>query len=175
MFGDGRSFAGPRGKLSTIVTIRSLKYDGAVRRTWKADLIEQTPFLYTFLGTFDKAVDHPDLGRIEKGTASYEYIWPDRWYNVFRFHEPDGSLRNWYCNVGMPPSLEDDVLSYVDLDIDILIWPTGAPIVLDEDEFAIHAARYEYPVEVLHEVENAKQKLLEMIAGREFPFDIPFN
>ncbi len=161
--------------MSARVPIRSLKYDGSVRRTWKADLIEQTTSLYTFLGKFDETVDHPDLGRIEKGTLSYEYFWPDRWYNVFRFHEPDGQLRNWYCNVGMPPILEEGALSYVDLDVDILMWPTGVPIILDEDEFRINAARYAYSADVLLEVENAKQELLEIIANCEFPFDVSVN
>ncbi len=157
--------------MNKIATIRALKYDGEVRRTWKAELLEGTASLSTFVGKFEDAVVHPDLGLIEKGTLSYEYFWTDRWYNVFRFHEPDGSLRNWYCNIGKPPVIEEGVVSYVDLDIDVLVWPGDDPIVLDEDEFIINAARYAYSADVLLEVENAKRELLKRVASREFPFD----
>ena len=63
-----------------------------------------------FLGVFDLEVEHPDLGIIRRGTVSYEYYWLDQWYNVFRFENPDGPLRNYYCNVNMPPVFANNVL-----------------------------------------------------------------
>jgi hypothetical protein len=46
-------------------------------------------------GEFAEDVEHSNLGQIKNGTVSHEYFWLDRWYNVFRFHEPDGTLRNF--------------------------------------------------------------------------------
>ena len=44
-------------------------------------------------------------------------------------------LRGWYCNVGKPALLDGDCLSYVDLALDLLVFPDGRQVVLDEDEF----------------------------------------
>ena len=105
------------------ITINSRKYDQSIRRTWTCELIERNDPLIVVVGEFDRDVEHPGLGSISRGTVSYEYYWLDRWYNIFRFHEPDGALRNYYCNVAMPPTLDNGVLDYVDLDIDIVVWP----------------------------------------------------
>ncbi len=153
------------------VTINSRKYDQSIRRTWHAELIESVGSMRLFVGKFDRDVEHADLGFIPRGTVSYEYYWLDRWYNVFRFLLPDGALRNYYCNVNMPPAFENGVLDYVDLDIDVLVWPDGRHHVLDMDEFEQNAALFVYPAELRA---NAMNSLTELIANKEsrkFPFD----
>ena len=157
--------------LPRTVKISSRKYDQSIRRSWNCDLIEQRDDLIVFVGVFDMSVEHPDLGFIEQGTVSYEYYWLDRWYNVFRFHEPDGRLRNWYCNINMPPNFGGDEFDYVDLDIDILVWPGGEVKVLDEDEFCENALKYGYSDDVIQNAKTAKADLLSMIRNREFPFE----
>ncbi|HSI89070.1 MAG TPA: DUF402 domain-containing protein [Pyrinomonadaceae bacterium] len=152
------------------VTINSRKYDHTIRRSWQARLIETDGSLLVFVGVFAQAVHHPDLGHILAGTVSYEYYWLDRWYNVFRFHEPDGTFRNWYCNINMPPTFEGGVLDYVDLDIDILIWPGKEPIVLDEDEFEENAALFAYSQDVITGSRNALAALQRDIKTEAFPF-----
>jgi uncharacterized protein len=152
------------------VTINSRKYDLTIRRSWQARLIETKGSLLVFVGVFAEGVQHPDLGRISSGTISYEYYWLDRWYNVFRFHEPDGTFRNWYCNINMPPKFEGSVLDYVDLDIDILIWPGKEPIVLDEDEFEENAALFNYPEEVITGSRTGLALLQRDIEAQAFPF-----
>ena len=152
------------------VTINSRKYDLTIRRTWQARLIERADSLLVFVGEFAEEVHHPDLGHILAGTVSYEFYWLDRWYNVFRFHEPDGTFRNWYCNINMPPKFVEGVLDYVDLDIDILIWPGREPIVLDEDEFEENAALFNSPEEVIPGSRTGLALLQRDIEAQAFPF-----
>lgn len=156
---------------SPIVSINSRKYDLSIRRSWQARLIEQKADLLLFVGEFAEDVHHPDLGHIQAGTISYEYYWLERWYNVFRFHHPDGTFRNWYCNVNMPPTFDGAILDYVDLDIDVLIWPGKEPIILDEQDFAENAIAYAYPPEVIRNAEAALAQLLRNIETRAFPFN----
>src|SRR5215210_5537237 len=85
-------------------TINSRKYDQSIRRSWQCRLLQQSGRLFVFEGVFDLDVQHDDLGIIRRGSVSYEYYWLDRWYNVFRFHEPEGQLRNYYCNINTPPA-----------------------------------------------------------------------
>src|SRR4051812_9320746 len=103
------------------ITINALKYDGQLRRSWQAGILKEGPDLIVAVGVFDQAVQHDDLGLIQQGTVSFEYFWPARWYNVFRFIESDGRFRNFYCNIAMPPRVHDGVLEFVDLDIDVVI------------------------------------------------------
>ncbi len=152
------------------VTINSKKLDGTVCRSWRADLIFRSETLLTFIGEFEEEVRHPHLGIIRRGTISYEFYWLDRWYNVFRFHEPGGELRNFYCNVNMPPTFEDGVIDYVDLDIDVLVWPNFEYTVLDRDDFESNAVTYSYSSELITNAEASLEQLLSLVERREFPF-----
>lgn len=153
-----------------VITVRSRKYDLTIRRTWTCRFIEQKEKLLTFVGEFDHAIEHPDLGSIRKGTVSYEFYWLDRWYNIFEFREPNGIFRNFYCNVNMPPNFDGKYLDYVDLDIDIVVWPNLEYTILDRDEFEQNAAAYNYPESVIRQAEKSTMDLEAMIANREFPF-----
>jgi protein associated with RNAse G/E len=97
------------------------------------------------VGTFEDRVEHPDLGIIEAGTVSHERFYLNRWYNYFIFEQPPGSLRNYYINICMPPSISDGVVDYVDLDIDVIVWPDGRMVTVDMDEFEANGKIYSYP------------------------------
>jgi uncharacterized protein len=153
------------------ITVVSRKYDLSVRRTWNCKHVESVGNLLILRGEFAESVEHPDLGLIGKNTISTEYFWLDRWYNVFRFEEPGGRLRNFYCNVNMPPRFDGMTLDYVDLDIDLILWPDGHVATLDEDEFAANAARFDYPPNVRRSVRDALEQLKRLIQSREFPFE----
>lgn len=157
-----------------IITINSRKFDGSLHRSWKAKLISQKNSLVTLIGEFETEVFHPILGVIGRGTISYEFYWLDRWYNVFRFHEPSGDLRNFYCNVNLPPTFENGVLDYVDLDIDVLVRNDFSHQILDLDEFETNDELYSYPPELREKTEASLNELQFLIQNKIFPFDYKF-
>lgn len=153
------------------ITINARKFDGSLHRSWKADLLDSEGPLLTFLGRFEFDVSHPELGFIRRGTYSYEYYWLDRWYNVFRFHEPEGTFRNFYCNINKPPVFDGATLDYVDLDIDLLVVPGRTTRVLDREEFELNAEKYSYPGDVKNNAALALRELSSLIDRKHFPFD----
>ena len=120
---------------------------------------------------FDQEIEHDILGTIASGTLSTEYYWLDRWFNVFRFGGRDGDLQSFYCNVTMPPTFDGHVLSYIDLDIDVLVKPDFSYRVLDLEDFEENAARFAYPPGVQMNAHAALAKLIRLIETRAFPFD----
>lgn len=153
------------------ITIKSRKFDNQIHKKWNADLIEITNTLLIFKGVFENEITHKFLGVIRAGTISYEFYWSDRWYNVFRFHEPDGKFRNFYCNINTPPTFKNGVLDYIDLDIDVVVWKDFSPIVLDHDEFTENSFKYNYSRHILTNTKSALRALLKNIEDRKFPFD----
>jgi Uncharacterized domain/protein associated with RNAses G and E len=157
--------------LDDTITVNSRKFDGSIRRSWTCRLIGQENTLLVFEGVFDCDVRHDDLGFIRRGTISYEYYWLDRWYNVFRFHEPEGKLRNYYCNLNMPPVFENGVLDYVDLDLDVLVWKDFSYKVLDREDFEENSAKFDYSEELRRTVEKSLAEIIRLIETKAFPFD----
>lgn len=161
----------PMKKAKQNIIINSRKFDGKIHRSWKAELISQKNSLLSLVGKFEQEVKHSHLGVIRRNTISYEYYWLDRMYNVFRFHEPEGDLRNFYCNINLPPSFEDNILDYIDLDIDILVWKDFSISTLDLDEFEENALIFNYSEDLITKSKETLARLINDIENRKFPFD----
>ena len=152
------------------ITVRVLKYDGSEYRRWDATLAQQDESLMVLDGEFANEVQHHLLGNISRGTRTIEYYWLDRWYNIFRFLESDGATRLYYCNVNTKPEISRGILTYIDLDMDILVYPDFSYQVLDLEEFETNAARYGYTDQVKRQAHKALAELISMIETRHFPF-----
>src|SRR5215213_7916156 len=155
------------------IVVRSCKQDGRVRRSWPARVARREGSLVVLDAFFAEEIKHSLIGTIEAGTLSTEFFWTDRWYSVFRFQVPGGGLLKFYCNINTPPSLEGGFLTFVDLDVDVLVQPDFSFEVLDEDEFERHAELYQYPFEYRPNVQEALDELRHLIENRQFPFDAP--
>jgi predicted RNA-binding protein associated with RNAse of E/G family len=106
------------------------RYSGMLTRRDGAALHLEAPF---------NGEDSPFMGTVIKhGDRFVETYYTDRWYNIFEIHDrDDDALKGWYCNVGKPAVFDaGDVISYVDLALDLWVAPDGTQTVLDEDEFA---------------------------------------
>jgi uncharacterized protein len=153
------------------IVVSVKKYDGAEHRRWPARVAKTDGPLLVLDAVFDEEIQHDLLGTIASGTISTEYYWLDRWYNVFRFSDPDQKLKNFYCNINVPPRFDGRVLSYIDLDIDVLVDADLSYKILDEDDFEENAKSYSYPKEVQAQARAALGELIALIESRSFPFN----
>ena len=154
-----------------LIEVEARKHDQSKHRQWQAQLVRQVGSLLILDARFDAEISHELLGVIASGTRSIEYYWLDRWYNVFRFLEPDGALRNFYCNINLPPTFDGHLLSYVDLDIDLLVAPDLTYRIVDLEEFEENAIKFNYSLDLKNHAERALCELVSLIEQREFPFN----
>lgn len=152
------------------IGVRVFKYDGTEYRRWKATLSRRECSLIVLDAEFDEDIEHHLLGQIPGGTRTIEYYWLERWYNIFQFMNEDGGTRLFYCNVNMPPEFQDDLLTYIDLDIDVVVQPDLSYQILDLEEFEVNAERYHYSNEVTENARTSANELISMIEARSFPF-----
>jgi len=155
---------------SNEVIVRVLKHDGSEHRRWSGRIEKQESSLIVLEAEFDVDVSHHLLGEIKRGTRLIEYYWLDNWYNVFRFLHDDGSTRLYYCNVIKPPTFDGSSLTYVDLDIDVVVRPDYSYEVLDLEEFKANSEAYGYSDEEKANAAAALAALIGMIQARQFPF-----
>ena len=138
-----------------------LKDDGRERRRWAAQVVKQVGPLIVLDAVFDEEIQHDLLGTIALGTVSKEYYWFDRWYNVFRFND------RFYCNVTKPPTFDGSILTYVDLDIDVLVESDFSYKILDLEDFENSS----YPASLKQKALQALEELVGMVETRSFPFN----
>lgn len=152
------------------VSVCVLKYDGTEHRRWAATLVQQLESLVVLEGVFESEVEHHLMGLITSGTSSVEYYWLDRYYNVFRLTEKSGKFRSFYCNISTPAQLSNGVLTYVDLDIDVLVEPDFSYRVIDLDDFEANVKAQGYSEEIQSQAHEALAELISAIEARQFPF-----
>ncbi|HZR99488.1 MAG TPA: DUF402 domain-containing protein [Chloroflexota bacterium] len=153
---------------SRALRVLKKRYDGSTVFAWTGRLLERTDEYVLLAGLFNAL--RRDLGYVilERGDLFLEWYYFGRWYNVFQVYGRDGQLKGWYCNVGMPPELQDDELGYVDLALDVFVHPDGQYLVLDEDEFAELKRTTLAPAHAAL-AERGLAELLAMIAAERLP------
>jgi protein associated with RNAse G/E len=157
--------------IAETIIVRVFKHDGHEHRRWPARVAKTEGSLIVLDAVFEEEIQHDLLGTIALGTISTEYYWLDRWYNVFRFSDREGKLKRFYCNLNTPPQFDGEVLSYIDLDIDVLVEPDLTYKILDLEDFDENAKRYHYSGEVQTNTRQALAELTRLIETKSFPFD----
>lgn len=71
--------------------------------------------------------------RVPVGTVTVAHYWVDRPYNVYHLLTGGRTLA-YYCNVATETTVAPDLVAYLDLTVDVLVLPSGAVTVLDEDD-----------------------------------------
>ena len=108
------------------------------QETWryKASLLENKDDRIVLEARFDREDTNLHGMLLAKGDRFIETYYTNRWYNIYEIHAiEDDHLRGWYCNIGHPAEIEGNTLSYIDLALDLLVFPDGRQVVLDEEEF----------------------------------------
>jgi len=118
--------------------ITVIKRDISGMETWRYEgqILERGEGEITIEARFNKG-DTPFYEiSLLRGDRFVETYYEDRWYNIFEIHDrEDDRLKGWYCNIACPAVITDESISYIDLALDLLVYPDGRQIVLDEDEF----------------------------------------
>jgi protein associated with RNAse G/E len=135
--------------------------------TWryKAKLLEDKDSCIVLEARFDREDTSLHGMILAKGDRFVETYYTNRWYNTFEIHaREDDQPRGWYCNIGKPAEFDGQVLSYIDLALDLLVFPDGRQIVLDEDEFA----ELDITNQVRQQALNALANLRSLFRDKEF-------
>ena len=120
------------------IIIRKLDLSGVETWRYPGRVLSSTPD-QTVVEAFFNRDDLPFHGiTLKRNDRFIETYFNDGWYNIFAIYDQDdGRLKGWYCNICQPPVITPEEISYIDLALDLLVFPDGTQIVLDEDEFEV--------------------------------------
>jgi protein associated with RNAse G/E len=137
--------------------VESRSYDQALRGAWRAYKLDE----HTQLGDEQQSEVIGDIIRIwlpagtpmrwAIGTRPMRYncvqfFWPQRWYMLSAFYN-EATLRHTYASIIQPVTIEPECLSYVDLDLSVLVKPDLSYEILTQVEFEQAADMLHYSEE----------------------------
>ena len=152
--------------------IEALKFDRRLHYSLPAHLLDDDGPRLWFRSQSGGQINHVTRGQQFPITHPSDMIfWRERWYNVYLNYDDEGRFSHFYCNVGLPLEVSGHTLRFVDLDLDVRIFPDGRWDLLDEDEFIDHAALFGYPPDTQRAARQAVSDIIARWHARLSPFD----
>ncbi|UYN88769.1 MAG: DUF402 domain-containing protein [Anaerolineales bacterium] len=109
---------------------------GQLMYEWNGQLISYTDHEAVVEALFNAESGQMVDISLSKGDHFLESYYDDRWYNIFEVRDKDdGHLKGWYCNISAPAVITPAQIIFRDFALDLLVYPDGRQVVLDEDEF----------------------------------------
>ena len=150
------------------IHVRKLRPDGSQAFAWDGIVLRCDEIGIVLRAKFN--VDLVDLGftTFRRGDEFVEFYYWDRCFNVFQISSPDGTLKGWYANVGLPAELNaaSRELRYVDLELDVWTHPNGEFLILDQDEFDMVLTEH---IELADAAERGRAALLVLVESGHLP------
>lgn len=154
------------------IKVISQKYNGTLRDEsegylWAED--EATLTVITLPGT--PYFSPKKQGWFTTEDGSIDLYFKDKWYNVWHVCEQNSGINRLYANITLPATFQNDVLTWVDLDLDLRVHLDGSLELLDEDEFVENSALFAYPPAVIAQARAAVDELTACYQQQRFPFN----
>ena len=110
----------------------------------------------------------------QPATAAHAVLLPrESWWTALFNARPHRT--EIYCDITTVPVWSGDEVAMVDLDLDVRRRRGGEVQLLDEDEFALHRVRYDYPPDVVAQAEAAAKWLVGALGGGAEPFGAEYQ
>ncbi|MCU4771499.1 DUF402 domain-containing protein [Bacillus toyonensis] len=149
------------------ITERKIRYDSTIvdydclllkKQSESIVLFHEVQYSFTMTA-------HDTKLTIQKGSYTIAYYWEDRPYNLYVWRDKEGNYVGAYFNIVKNTQITEEVVSFEDLIIDIMVLPNGEYFILDEDELPEPIEKFEdgFVKEALHTLTDTIQELLPKI------------
>lgn len=158
-------------KLRKSVQIQAFKYPDTLHYEWEAELIELNEQYAMVACHAGRAFQHHTKQKqFIMPYPSIEIFFFEEWYTFSVSFRDNGEMM-YYCNIAMPAQFNNNIISFLDLDLDYLQEPYEDWKVVDEDEFIHNQQAFKYPQQLIVGAQLGLAKLQQLVASHGFPFD----
>ncbi len=155
-----------------VARVESFKYPRRPRYFQPMTVVEDAPDRLILYGASGSPIY---VGKDDKTVAAGHHtlaiMWPDRYYNSLLFWKADWTFQGYYVNLAMPHEWDGELCTYIDLELDVGLFDDGIVRILDEDEYEEGKILYNYPVELIEQIELATKEVVNLMESRTYPFD----
>lgn len=96
------------------------------------------------------------------------FFYKKHWFNIIGQLKEHGLF--YYCNIATPYLIDEDIIKYIDYDLDLRVFPDGGFKILDYNEYNYHKKIMKYPNEIQMIIKSELSNLINMKRQNEGPF-----
>lgn len=155
-------------KIGQKLEIHCYKHNGKLHRQWDEAVVLDIQKDYVVFGNNKTTVVDSD-GKVWKTKEpAIMFFFKDRWFNII------GQLKEYgiyyYCNIATPYLTDENVIKYIDYDLDLRVFPNGSFKILDRMEYKYHKKQMHYSNRLDFILRYELGNLIEMARSKVSPF-----
>ena len=124
---------------------------------------------YIVCGDFKTTITESDGSTHKTKEPAILFFYKDRWFNILA--QLKKQVLFYYCNIATPYLIDENIIKYIDYDLDLRVFPDGGFRILDKNEYNYHKKIMHYSDELDEVVKSELSSLIEMKRNNEGPFD----
>ena len=156
-------------KVGDRMTIHCYKHNGRIHRIWDEATILDFKDDVLVAANYKTKVTESD-GRTHKtAEPAIIFFYKNRWFNIIAQLKNKGLY--YYCNIATPYLVDENIIKYIDYDLDLRVFPDWGYRVLDKNEYNYHKQLMKYPPEIDLILKRELNELIDMEKKRQGPFD----
>lgn len=158
-----------RLKVGSKVQIHCYKHNGQIHRTWNEAVILDINEDYLVCGNHKTIVTEKDGATHKTKEPAIIYFYAHRWYNVFAQLKKPGLF--YKCNIATPYLIDEDIIKFIDYDLDLKVFPDGGFRVLDRNEYKYHKKIMKYSEDLDKILQSELTDLINLKRTESGPFN----
>lgn len=156
-------------KVGDRLTINCYKHNGKIHRSWNEATILEIGEDYLVCANNKAKVTENDGRSYYTNEPAIIFFYKNRWYNIIAQLKSHGLF--YYCNIATPYVIDENIIKYIDYDLDLRVFPDGGFRVLDRNEYKYHKKIMHYSDDLDLVLRSELSNLIELKRKDKGPFD----
>lgn len=145
------------------------KHNGKIHRSWDEATILEIGEDYLVCANNKAKVTENDGRSYYTNEPAIIFFYKNRWYNIIAQLKSHGLF--YYCNIATPYVIDENIIKYIDYDLDLRVFPDGGFRVLDRNEYKYHKKIMHYSDDLDLVLRSELSNLIELKRKDKGPFD----
>ena len=157
-------------KIGDKFQLHCYKHNGKIHSICEESTVIEETDDYLICGNYKTMLFEDDGNNHRTKEPAIIIYYKHHWFNIMAQFKEFGLF--YYCNIASPYIWDDNVLKYIDYDLDLRVFPDGSFRILDRNEYNYHKKIMHYSKELEKVIEKELQNLIKMKKNNEGPFNI---
>ena len=155
--------------VGSVLQIHCYKHNGRIHRTWNKAVVLEHGEDYLILGNSKTTVTEKDGTTHQTKDPAILFFYTNKWYNIYAQFKKTGLF--YKCNIATPYLIDDNIIKFIDYDLDLKVFPDGGFRVLDRNEYKYHKKIMKYSEDVDKIIQSELTDLINLKRAEEGPFN----
>ena len=156
-------------KVGDRLTINCYKHNGKIHRSWDEATVLDITDDYLVCANNKAKVTENDGRSYYTNEPAILFFYKKNWYNIIAQLKSHGLF--YYCNIATPYVIDENIIKYIDYDLDLRVFPDGGFRVLDRNEYKYHKKIMHYSDDLDLVLRSELSKLIDLKRKNNGPFN----